>query len=456
MTSVVVLVGRPNVGKSTLFNRLTRSRDALVADTPGLTRDRLYGIGRIGDRPYLVVDTGGLEGEQNGLTGLVTSQTTQAIDEADVVLFLTDNKEGLTGLDRDIADKLRRAKKPVLVAVNKSEGIEKELAVADFFALGLGDPVSISAAHGQGVAALMERALSHLPAVEAGPLDSDVPHVAVAGRPNAGKSTLVNALFGEQRVVVFDEPGTTRDSIHIPLERRGKPYVLIDTAGVRRRSRIDDTLEKFSVIKTLQAIEVSNVVVFLLDAQREVSAQDASLAGFVLDAGKSMVLAVNKWDKLETGQRDWIRREVHRKLPFLRFLEPHFISALHGTGVGDLFPAIDRAYRSAMVECATSKLNRILEQAIRSTAPPMGRGRPIKLKFAHQAGRNPPLIRIHGNQVDQIPKAYRRYLANQFRKALRLEGTPVRIDFQAGENPYKGRKSASKRGERGARVGHRQ
>jgi len=445
MSCVIALVGRPNVGKSTLFNRITRTRDALVADIPGLTRDRLYGIGHSHGRRFIVIDTGGLDEAGDALHGKVQEQTHLAIAEADAVVLVTDARSGLAAQDQRIAEDLRRSGKPVVVAVNKCESLEPEVARAEFFGLGLGDPIPVAAAHGQGVDRLLETVLQPLPEPEPEPLPESVPVVAVVGRPNAGKSTLVNRLLGEERVVVSDQPGTTRDSIRLDLRRDGQRYVLIDTAGVRRRARIDDRLEKFSVVKSLQAIEHANVVIFLLDASREISAQDASLAGFVLDAGRSMVLAVNKWDGLSPSRRDRVRAEIGRRLPFLEFLQPHFISALHGSGVGDLFAAVDQAYASATATLATARLNRILGLALRATAPPMGRGRPIKLKFAHQAGHNPPLIRIYGNQVEQLPESYRRYLANRFRKALALTGTPVRVEFKSGENPYQDRS----RGRRG-------
>jgi len=452
MTGIIALVGRPNVGKSTLFNRLTRSRDALVADRPGLTRDRIYGIGRVGGHDYVVIDTGGLEGESQGIAGQMSVQTRAAVDEADVVVLLTDARQGMNAQDELVAAELRRSGKNVCVAVNKAEGLPLETARADFFALGLGEPWVISAAHGDGVAAFMQDVLGRLPVepeAAAVPHDEGAPRIAVVGRPNVGKSTLVNALLGEQRVVVYDEPGTTRDSIRINLQRGDRRYVLIDTAGVRRRARIEDTIEKFSVVKTLRAIEEANVVVLVLDAREGVGVQDAALAGFVLDAGRSMVLAVNKWDGLEPDQRRRVRAEIERKLPFLAFLEPHFISALHGSGIGDLFPAVDRAYGSAMIEVPTSRLNRILERAVTATPPPMWRGRPVKLKFAHQVRGNPPTFAVHGNLVEHVPDSYRRYLTNTLRRALELEGTPVRVEFRKAENPFAARQN--RRGRRGPR-----
>ncbi len=440
MKPVIVLVGRPNVGKSTLFNALTRSRDAIVADEPGLTRDRQYGDGRVGGRPYIVVDTGGIAASTDELRELSLGQTRQAMEEADAILFLTDARTGPSSGDREIAADLRRLQRPVTLVVNKAEGLDPDLAVAEFHALGLGQPIPISAAHAQGLDALVQRVLASFPVTEeAEPQAADVPRIAVAGRPNVGKSTLVNALLGEERVIASSIPGTTRDSVRIPLERAGRPYMLIDTAGVRRRGRIDDAIEKYTVVKTLQAIDDANVVVLVLDAQQEVSEQDATLAGYILDQGRALVLAINKWDGLEASQRAWIKRELERKLPFLAFARPHFISALNGTHVGDLFPAIDRAFTSARRSFTTPSLNRILEQAVAALPPPVVKGRRIKMKFVHQGGKNPPLIIIHGNQVDAVPEAYRRYLANTFAKKLKLEGTPVRIDFKAGENPFKDR-----------------
>ncbi len=441
MKPVVVLVGRPNVGKSTLFNTLTRTRDALVADEPGLTRDRLYGNGRVGDRPYLVVDTGGITDDSSPLTSQMSAQARQAIAEADVVVMLVDGRAGPNSADRAIASEIRRLGKTAVLAVNKTEGMDPALAVAEFHDFGLNQPIAISASHGDAVDELMRRVLAPLARVEEEEPAHDVPRVAIAGRPNVGKSTLVNAMLGEERVVVFDQPGTTRDSIFIPLERADKRYVLIDTAGVRKRGRIDSAVETYTVIKTLQAIGVANVVVLVLDARQEVSDQDVSLAGYILDEGRSIVLAVNKWDGLEESRREWIKRELERKLSFLAFSPLHFISALHGSGVGSLFPAIDRAYASARQSFPTPRLNRILQNAVQVTAPPVVHGRRIKLKFAHQGGKNPPRIVIHGNQTKAVPDSYTRYLSNVFREALKLEGTPVRIEFVQGENPYEGKKN---------------
>ena len=451
MKPVIAIIGRPNVGKSTLFNVLTRSRDALVADQPGFTRDRLYGEGKTGDRPYLAVDTGGISAiaqttNPEALKALMLAQTRQAMEEADAILFLLDGREGLNAADRDIAEDLRRLRTPVFVVVNKTEGLDPHIAGAEFHALGLGLPVAISAAHGQGVAMLMAQVLQNFPPVEGSAAPQEQPRIAVVGRPNVGKSTLVNAMLGEERVVVFDQPGTTRDSIRIPFERSGKSYILIDTAGMRRRGRIDNVLEKYSVIKSLQAIDEANVVILVLDAQQQISEQDANLAGYILDQGRSLVLAVNKWDGLDEGARAWIKRETERKFPFLNFSKPYFISALQGTNLGALFPAVDRAFTAARKNLPTPGLNRVLAKAVQAVPPPMAAGRRIKLKLAHQGGKNPPLIIIHGNQVRGVPDSYRRYLENTFRKAFKLEGTPVRIEFRQAENPYADRKGGGRQG----------
>ncbi len=443
MLSVIALVGRPNVGKSTLFNRLTRSRDALVADQPGLTRDRQYGVGRMGNRPYLVVDTGGISGGEEGVEALMVQQVTTAIGEADHIFFLLDAKDGLGGADQAIADQLRRTGKPITLVVNKSENMDKTVAGVDFYSLGLGDPVPIAAVHGHGVKQLINETLKSLPEDEEG--DSD--HlgmgvkVAIIGRPNVGKSTLVNRLLGEERVVVFDQPGTTRDSVFIPFERDDKKYTLIDTAGVRRRAKVDNVIEKFSVIKTLQAIEEANVVILVLDAQLDIIDQDATLAGHVLESGRALVVAINKWDGLSPDKRDKIKEDLERKLPFLDFAEKHFISALHGSGVGKLFPVVDKVYANAIRDIPTPELNRILEWALQEHQPPLARGRRIKLRYAHQGGQNPPIIVIHGTQTDAVPATYKRYLVSRFRKALKLEGTPIRMEFRTGDNPYEGKKN---------------
>ncbi len=443
MKPVLALVGRPNVGKSTLFNRLTRSRDALVADLPGLTRDRKYGDGRLGKRDYLVIDTGGLSGEETGIDDVMATQSWQAVEEADEVLFLVDARDGLTPEDENIARRLRATGKPVHLVVNKIDGVDADVVTAEFHALGLGEVHPVSAAHGRGVRAMMDVILAGLPESTAEPGEEEARgiRVAIVGRPNVGKSTLVNRIMGEERVVTYDLPGTTRDSIYIPFERDGVDYTLIDTAGVRRRAKVREAVEKFSVIKTLQAIDDANVVVMVLDARQGIGEQDATLLGYILEKGRALVIAVNKWDGLERELRERIRDELDRKLPFVDFATIHFISALHGTGVGELFDSIQTAYRCAMAHFDTPRLTRLLEDLVSAHPPPLVRGRRIKLRYAHQGGRNPPRIVIHGNQTERVPDSYRRYLVNGFRKHLRLKGTPVRIEFRTGENPYKGRRN---------------
>ncbi len=448
MLPVIALVGRPNVGKSTLFNRITRSRDALVADQPGLTRDRQYGVGKLGERPCLVVDTGGISGDRDGIDGLMEQQVQAAIAEADHLVFLVDARDGLTAGDELIVERLRRIGKPVTLAVNKVDGLDQDTVASEFHALGLGEPRPIAAAHGRGVRALINSVLRSLPeSTQAEAADELLPgqragvQIAVVGRPNVGKSTLINRLLGEERVVAFDRPGTTRDSIFIPFEHRGRPYTLIDTAGVRRRARIDEAIEKFSVIKTLQAIDQANVVLLVLDAHQGIAEQDATLAGHVLDSGRALVVVINKWDGLEPDQRERIKGEMQRRLPFLNFADWRFVSALHGSGVGHLIEAVDAAFAAATRDLPTPELTRVLEEAVAEHQPPLVRGRRIKLRYAHQGGKNPPIIVVHGNQVDKVPAAYRRYLVNRFREAFDLHGTPLRIEFKAGKNPYEGKRN---------------
>ncbi|MES9843893.1 MAG: ribosome biogenesis GTPase Der, partial [Candidatus Sedimenticola sp. 6PFRAG5] len=400
MLPVIALVGRPNVGKSTLFNRLTRTRDALVADQPGLTRDRKYGVGKLGNRPYVVVDTGGISGEAEGVDAVMEQQVQAAIGEADHILFLLDAKAGATGGDETIAEQLRRTGKTITLVINKSENLDREMAGVDFYGLGLGEPMPISAAHGKGVKPLINEVLKTVPEPLEEHTEEEVgTQIAVVGRPNVGKSTLVNRMLGEERVIAFDQPGTTRDSIFISFTHDDKAYTLIDTAGVRRRAKVNEAIEKFSVIKTLQAIEEANVVLLVLDAHQGVSEQDATLAGHILESGRALVICINKWDGLDTDQRDTIKEELERKLPFLDFATQKFISALHGSGVGTLYESIDSAYANAVRKLSTPELTRILEWAVQEHQPPMAHGRRIKMRYAHQGGQNPPIIVIHGNQT---------------------------------------------------------
>ncbi len=456
MKPTLVLVGRPNVGKSTLFNRLTKTRAALVHDLPGLTRDRHYGHGRVGDKPFLVVDTGGFEPvADTGILAEMARQTLQAVAEGDVIVFLVDARTGLAPQDRIIAERLRRAGRPVLLAVNKAEGMPREQVVAEFHELGLGEPLAISGAHGEGVHDLVELALAPFPAEPEAPAEADHPKIAIIGRPNVGKSTLVNALVGEERVIAFDEPGTTRDSIHVDFERGGRRYTLIDTAGVRRKGRVTEAVEKFSVIKTLQAIEDANVAVLVLDARQDVADQDAHLAGFILEAGRALVVAVNKWDGLDTYRRDQVKRDIGRKLAFLDFAKFHYISALQGSGVNDLLKSVNEAYAAAMVKLPTPKLTRVLQEAVARHAPPKsGLFRP-KPRYAHQGGMNPPIIVVHGNALEHLAESYRRYLENCFREAFRLQGTPLRVEVRGGVNPFEAKKRKPLTEEE-ARRAHRQ
>ncbi len=445
MLPTLVLVGRPNVGKSTLFNRLTGTRDALVHDLPGMTRDRHYGRGRIGDKPYLVVDTGGLEPvAKEGIMAEMARQTLQAIDEADAIIFMVDARAGLTQQDKVIADRLRRATCPVLLAVNKAEGMNSAVITAEFYELALGDPLAVSSAHGDGIADLVNEALAPFADEEDKTDDFGIPKIALVGRPNVGKSTLVNALVGEERVIAFDQPGTTRDSIYVEFERDSKPYILIDTAGVRRRGKVFETVEKFSVIKTLQAIEDANVVVLVLDARENISDQDAHLAGFVLETGRALVVAVNKWDGLKPELREDVKRDIGRKLAFLDFARFNYISALKSKGLENLLKDVEAAHAAAFIKMTTPKLTRVLEMAVEQHAPPKsGLFRP-KPRYAHQGGKNPPVIVLHGNALEGLRDDYKRYLESSFRKAFNLQGTPLRIQVKedSGKNPFEGKARA--------------
>ena len=486
MKPVIALVGRPNVGKSTLFNRLTRSRDAIVADFPGLTRDRHYGQGRMGERPFLVIDTGGFEPVANdGLYHEMAKQTRQAVVEADIIIFIVDGRAGMNSHDQTIADDLRKTGRTVILAVNKAEGMRHANVTADFYALGLGDPVVISSAHGDGVRELLEYALDTVlePAREDewldGVHDDDndpfakldrlardaeiekilksketikvVPQtervdrpikIAVVGRPNVGKSTLINTLIGEDRVIAFDMPGTTRDAIEIEFERQGRQYVLIDTAGLRKRGKVFEAIEKFSVVKTLQAISDANVVILMLDAAQDISEQDAHIAGFILESGRALVVAVNKWDAVNSYERDRVKVDILRKLVFLDFAKFHYTSALKGAGVDALLASVHDAHAAAFANLSTPQLTRVLYNAVEHQAPPRkgsGGARP-KLRYAHQGGMNPPVVVIHGNTLDDIADSYRRFLEGRFRDAFKLQGTPLRIEFRSTKNPYADRK----------------
>ncbi|MBP2194574.1 ribosome biogenesis GTPase Der [Pantoea cypripedii] len=474
MVPVVALVGRPNVGKSTLFNRLTRTRDALVADFPGLTRDRKYGRAEVEGREFIVIDTGGIDGTEEGVENRMAEQSLLAIEEADVVLFLVDARAGVMPADQQIANHLRSRQKATFLVANKTDGLDPEAAVLDFYALGLGEIHAIAASHGRGVTSLLETALlpwmdvvaplevseedeneaywAALAAEENGEELAEEEEddfdpttlpikLAIVGRPNVGKSTLTNRILGEDRVVVYDMPGTTRDSIYIPMERDDREYILIDTAGVRKRGKITDTVEKFSVIKTLQAIEDANVVMLVIDAREGISDQDLSLLGFILNSGRSLVIVVNKWDGLSQEVKDEVKETLDFRLGFIDFARVHFISALHGSGVGNLFESVTEAYDCSTKRVNTSMLTRIMNMAAEDHQPPLVRGRRVKLKYAHAGGYNPPIVVIHGNQVKDLPDSYKRYLMNYFRRSLNVMGTPIRIQFKEGDNPYAGKRN---------------
>ena len=438
---VIAIVGRPNVGKSTLFNCLTKSRQALVADIPGVTRDRLYGKGEFNHQPFIVIDTGGMTDSDNPLENLTVDQALQAIKEANFIFFVVDSKEGPMVGDFDIAKKLRQLGKPWALVTNKNDNLNVDLQ-HDFYALGMGDPISVSAAHSRGIEELLEKIWPklHIETTPSEPVASGI-QVAIVGRPNVGKSTLINRMMGEERVIVYDQAGTTRDSVRIPFERMGQQYVLIDTAGVRRRKNVSETIEKFSIVKTLQAIEEADVVIMLIDAQTNIADQDLKLLDFIIESGKALVVAINKWDGLTLEQRKNVRSEFERRLFFVNFAETYFISALHGSNVGNLFKAVQKAYSSASQEHSTHKLTTLLEKAVAMHNPPMINGRRIKLRYAHSGGHNPPTIVIHGNQAAALTEDYRRYLENFYQKKLKLTGTPIRIEVREGKNPFAHKKN---------------
>ncbi|WP_392552450.1 ribosome biogenesis GTPase Der [Orbus wheelerorum] len=471
MIPVIALVGRPNVGKSTLFNRLTKTRDALVADFPGLTRDRKYGRAEIKGHEYIVIDTGGIDGNEEGIESFMAEQSLLAIEEADIVLFMVDARAGVMPADHVIAKHLRSREKPTFLVVNKTDGLDAEIVMNEFYELGLGDVHPIAASHGRGVTSLIETVLNPIFNFEEQAIFSDedderhdLPEsyddsvlddfddveslinlpikVAIVGRPNVGKSTLTNRILGEDRVVVYDMPGTTRDSIYIPMTRDEREYILIDTAGVRKRGKITETVEKFSVIKTLQAIEDANVVILVIDAREGISDQDLSLLGFIINSGRSLVIAVNKWDGLSQDVREQIKSTLDERLDFIDFARLHFISALHGSGVGNLFDSIQEAYDCATRRVSTALLTKIMQMAQDDHQPPLVQGRRVKLKYAHAGGYNPPIVVIHGNQVTDLPDSYKRYLMNYFRRSLKIMGSPIRVQFKEGNNPFEGRKNS--------------
>jgi len=448
MLPVIALIGRPNVGKSTLFNRLTKSRDALVADYPGLTRDRQYGYGKLGSMPYLIVDTGGISGGEEGIQELMVQQTIQAIKESNALIVMVDGRTGPTAADEYIIDLTRKNSKKIWFVVNKAEGLDEDIATSEFHDFGLPKPIAISASHGDRVSALMDEILKPYESeVDTETIDSEnlsegkSLNIAIIGRPNVGKSTLINRLVGEERLVVFDQPGTTRDSVSVPLERDGKEYIFFDTAGVRRKGKVKESIEKFSIIKTLQSIEKSHVVFAMMDAKEGITDQDTSLMGLVVERGRALVLLINKWDGLDLEQKRKVESQIKRRLPFLDFAERHMISALHGTGVGNLLPSSQRAYKAAIRKLSTNALTNELEEALIEHAPPLVKGRRIRLRYAHQGGRNPPTIVIHGNQTERLPLTYKRYLINRFRKKFRLKGTPIKLIFKTSDNPYKGKRN---------------
>ncbi len=444
MIPIVALVGRPNVGKSTLFNRITRTQNALVADFPGLTRDRQYGDASFNHCPFIVVDTGGIGVDDQAVDALMSKQSEFALDEADVVFFIVDARSQLTAVDGEIAKRLRKLGKRVFLVVNKIDGLPDDTATADFQKLGFANVYPVSATHGRGIDVLLEAMIDQFPEkteITSDPEDAKRIKIAFAGRPNVGKSTLINRMLGEERVVVYDLPGTTRDSISIPFERDGQLYTLIDTAGVRRRSRINEKIEKFSVIKTLQSIKESNVCLMLIDAKEGLTEQDMHLLAYIIESGKALVVVVNKWDGLDSESKESIRETLERRLQFVNFAQFRFISALHGSGVGALFKDINQAYQSANLDLSTPKLTRILQDLTTQHTPPLVNGRRIKLRYAHAGGHNPPVIVIHGNQLDSLPASYKRYLNKGFTEHLNLVGTPLKLELKTSKNPYKGKKN---------------
>jgi GTPase len=434
---VMTIIGRPNVGKSTLFNRLTNTRDALVADFPGVTRDRQYGRGVVGGRPYWVIDTGGIvEATDPAMAQQVEKQVHQAIEEADLILFLVDAQSGLTAADQMIAEQLRHHRPKVSLVVNKIDRLSADMTTAEFYQLGFGEPHAVAAKTGRGIEPLIQQLLQPFPVAEALPDTEEGVCIAVMGRPNVGKSTLINRILGEERVIVFDEPGTTRDSIFIPYQRHGRRYTLIDTAGVRRRAKVEEAIEKFSVIQSLQALEKAHVVIMVFDARESLTDQDMRLLGWILESGRGLVLAFNKWDGMSEYDRERVKQNMDRRLGFVNFARRYFISALHGTGVGELYRAVDEAYASSTKELSTSLLTQVLEQAIFDHQPPLVSGRRIRLRYAHVGGHHPLIIVVHGKQIESLPDSYRRYLAGYFRQSFQLVGIPVRVQLVNDKNPY--------------------
>ncbi len=436
MVPVIALVGRPNVGKSTLFNRLTKTKDAIVADYAGLTRDRKYGTGHCLEKKFITIDTGGISGDEEGIDAAMAEQSLLAIEEADLVFFVVDARAGLTPTDEEIAKHLRQTGKPFTLVINKVDGLNQDLVANEFFQLGMSKYRLTAASHNRGVKSLIEEAMEEFPDQDTSEEETDGCKIGIIGRPNVGKSTLVNRLLGEERVVVYDMPGTTRDSVYIPYERREKPYTLIDTAGVRRRKNVKEAVEKFSIIKTLQAIQDANVVVVVIDAREGVVEQDLHLIGFAMDAGRALVLAVNKWDGMTQDDKKAVKRELERRLVFLDYAPIHFISAKHGTGVGDLYKSVDQGYASAFAKWSTKRLTELLTDITSDHQPPVVRGRRIKLRYAHQGGSNPPIIVVHGSKTDDLPDSYKRYLEKSFRKILKIKASPIRFEFKSGDNPF--------------------